>query len=531
VRRHAPLVAILCVAAAARYWAIQYCVPIDQCRPDEDAMWTTVYRVFRHRMNPDFLDWPSLFLYAVTLSLVPFFKIGVYRGWFRGEGHFIDLIGYNAGGIIVAARLLSAAAGVVSVWLVYRIAIRLFDRTTALNAALFLALAFLHVRDSHFGVTDVPATMFILASVLFALRLSESGAMKDLLLSAMMAGFAASTKYNAVLVVLAPLWVVLRGSGAKARRAAIVIAVLLAAFLLTTPYSVLDYPKFVSSLQNISSHLAEGHGVMLGRGWFVHLTQSLRYGLGLPLLAAGIVGLVLLLRQRPREAMVIAIFPVTYYLVIGSGFTVFARYILPVVPFLCLTAAYAVAAAGEWIASRAHAPARSALVAWVLAAVAIAPSAWSVLQFDRLLRRADSRVIVSEWIRQRLPEGGTINVAGRFSTRPQFFAPRYGELPIHRVLDVDDPNAPVAPDLLVVATTSVAPHAPGADPSDRARALMAQYRPVYTVDTYDQSATGVVYDWQDEFYLPLTGFGAITRPGPALTIYARPDLAKAKEWR
>jgi Dolichyl-phosphate-mannose-protein mannosyltransferase len=410
------------------------------------------------------------------------------------------------------------------------------------------------VRDSHFGVTDVPATMFILASVLFALRLSESGAMKDLLLSAAMAGFAASTKYNAVLVVLAPLWVVLRGTlgpsdhrpstasgrpeqvegrtlGPRVRQALIVIGVLLAAFLLTTPYSVLDYPKFRSSLQNISSHLAEGHGVMLGRGWFVHLTQSLRYGLGLPLLSAGLVGLVLFLGRQPREAMVIAIFPVTYYLVIGSGFTVFARYILPVVPFLCLTAAYAVAAAGEWIAQRVNLAARSTLLAWALAVLVIAPSAWTVVQFDRLLRRADSRVIVSEWIRQRLPEGGSISVAGRVSTRPQFFAPRYGDPPIHRVLDVDDPNASATPDLLVVATTSVAPHAPGADPSDRARALMSQYRPVYTVDTYDQSATGVVYDWQDEFYLPLTGFGAITRPGPALTIYARPDLAKAKEWR
>ena len=30
-----------------------------------------------------------------------------------------------------------------------------------------------------------------------------------------------------------------------------------------------------------------------------------------------------------------------------------------------------------------------------------------------------------------------------------------------------------------------------------------------------------VYDWQDEFYLPLTGFKAIQRPGPNLRIFVR----------
>ena len=30
-----------------------------------------------------------------------------------------------------------------------------------------------------------------------------------------------------------------------------------------------------------------------------------------------------------------------------------------------------------------------------------------------------------------------------------------------------------------------------------------------------------IYDWQDDFYLPLTGFKGIERPGPNLKIYIR----------
>jgi len=46
--------------------------------------------------------------------------------------------------------------------------------------------------------------------------------------------------------------------------------------------------------------------------------------------------------QRIGQAAVVLAFPLIYYAVIGSGQTVFARYVLPLVPFLCLLAAVTV---------------------------------------------------------------------------------------------------------------------------------------------------------------------------------------------
>jgi hypothetical protein len=34
-----------------------------------------------------------------------------------------------------------------------------------------------------------------------------------------------------------------------------------------------------------------------------------------------------------------------------------------------------------------------------------------------------------------------------------------------------------------------------------------------------------VYDWQDDFYLPLTGFKRIERPGPNLSVYVRRGIS------
>ncbi len=474
--------------------------------------------MFGRDFNPRFFDWPALFMYETAAALVPFFKMGLYLGWFRGEYHFVQTIATDASPVYLTARLLSATAGLASVWVLFRVARRLFGETTALIASLFLALAFLHVRDSHFGVTDITATCLVLVSFLFIVRFSESGSTRDLIMGAVTAGLAASTKYNAAIIALPALWII-----GRLGRAALFAAVMVLAFALTSPYCFLEYEQFITALRGVSARLETGHGVMLGRGWVVHLTSSLRYGLGLPLLVAGLTGFLLLLWKQPRKGLVVALFPVTYYALIGSGYTVFARYILPVVPFLCLAAAFAVFDAGRAIAEWSRRPAFAPVTAWGLALLVVAPSAWSVVQFDRLLARTDSRVLAARWVELRFPEGASIAEVGRRSTR-LFFLPEGPSTPsrYRTTMFTEDATEAPDPDMMIVPTSLFDP---GAAIPARATALAARYTPLYVVDAHDLSAKGAVYDWQDEFYLPLTGFAAIGRPGPNLTIYVRPDLA------
>lgn len=527
VRAYGPLIAILSIAAVARFWAIDFCLPSPVCRPDEDAVASVATGFFARDFNPHFFDWPALFMYVVAAALIPVFKLGKFLGWFRGEYHFLQWIATDPTLLIMIARTLSASAGVASVWVLFDLTRRSFDRTSALIAASFLALAFLHVRDSHFGVTDVPATFFLLVAFLFITRLMKSGATRDLVLSAVAAGLAMSTKYNAAIVALPALWVLLaRPTGRPAltgrfAACALFLATMLLTFAVTSPYSFLDHRAFTAALGNVSAHLATGHGVELGRGWLVHLSSSLRYGLGIPLLVAGLSGLVWLVVARPREGFVVAILPVTYYLVVGSGHTVFARYILPVIPFLCLTAALGVAVVSRWLAGRVHRPAAATAVAWTLAMAIVAPSLRSVVEFDRLLSLDDSRELAAAWIRHEFPRGVHLTQAGRHSTHLFFLPDAIGQAPRYTVVNLIDDGRP--PDVLVVGEI---PLELGVDDLARARPFMDRYTRIQVLEAYDPAATGNVYDWQDEFYLPLTGFSGIRRPGPNFTIYARPDLVR-----
>jgi len=364
---------------------------------------------------------------------------------------------------------------------------------------------------------------------LFTLRFWKSYQWRDLILGAVAAGLATSTKYNAALIALPALWVVFQPLSATiplARqlvRSAVFAVIMVLAFGLTSPYCFIEFERWITALRAISAHLSDGHGAMVGRGWVVHLTSSLRYGLGLSLVVAGLVGFVWLAWKQPGKGVVVALFPVAYWAFVGSGYTVFARYILPAVPFLCLTGACAVTELSRTMTALSGRPKWSHAMSCALALLVVAPSAWSVVQFDRLLSRTDSRVLAAQWVRARFPDGANISEVGRRSTN-LFFLPEGPTTPSrYKTTTLAEDSAETGePDILVVPKSLFNP---GSAIPPRAAALSASYTPLSVIVAHDPSAKGVVYDWQDEFYLPLAGFSSIWRPAPSLTLYVRPDLA------
>jgi len=511
---------VLPAAAIARLWALDFCLPHPHCRPDEDAI-QAIAGAFRvGNFKPEAFNYPALFMLAVAAVMrgLPIAERFLHK---IAPFHFSPLLseGVSTAKYTMTARGLSAAAGTASVWIVFRLGMRLFDRAAAVAGASFLALAFLHVRDSHFGVTDVPMSFMVLVAFLCAVGLSQSGARKDLILAGIAAGLAAGTKYNGGLVGLTVLFAVLIAPPAKPARSrvvelAIASALMLAAFLCTSPYTVIDFHGFWADFSSDALHLSGGHGIDLGRGWVYHATTTLRYGVGLPLLVSGVAGLALLIVRDWRKGVLVALFPVSYYTLLGSGFTVFTRHMIPVVPFLCLAAGYFVAQGTAWIAARVGRPAwRTALAAVAVAAI-LWPSARAATAFDRLLARDDSRLIVRRWIEQRFPAGTSIAQ----------IAPDGGVVFWH-----DDTEVPYTTTRELTGkgarpTVVIAQSSPLRPPPDNIgevnSVLKADYTLVFSEHVVSPDPRNV-YDLQDEFYLPLTGFHAIERPGPNYDVYVR----------
>jgi 4-amino-4-deoxy-L-arabinose transferase-like glycosyltransferase len=514
--RDPALAAALVVAAIVRLIGIRFGLPHPLCRPDETSIGSIATSFYQGDLNPHFFNYPPLFMFVVALCVLLWLRTGWVLGYFKNTNEMNALISTTS--VHQIARFVSAAAGVGSVWLVFRIGRQLFDRLTSLVAATFLALAFLHVRDSHFGVTDVAATGMALMAFLFVVRFDETRAWGHLVAAGVAAGLAAATKYNTALIAGPALLAIFAGGQPRSMSRLlgqffVFTSTMALAFLAAAPYSVIEWGQFIAALRLESTHLATGHGRIVGRGWYVHLSTTLRYGLGAPLLLAGIVGMFWLVRRKPRVGALVAVFPVSYYLLLGSGYTVFARYMLPVVPFMCLTAAYAVIQAGRWLSGYLDRPGYTPAIVTAIAAIMLIPTTRSVVAFDRLLSRTDNRLVAAQWIEQHFRNGATLGQFGPEGARVFVAAgdPRRSSLYVNAPVRSDGPrpDAVILPSSPLIAPIDLASLAP---------VLARDYRVGAEFVAAEDDANSV-FDVQDEFYLPLSGFGRIRRPGPNLTIY------------
>lgn len=120
------------------------------------------------------------------------------RGW---DGRVADLDA-NPSWLHLVHRCISAVAGAAAVYVLARMLRREFDARTGLLAGLFLATAYLHVRDSHFGTVDALFSLTILLAIDAMLRWVHEPSGRRAALGGFLAGVSTATKYFSVLLGL-----------------------------------------------------------------------------------------------------------------------------------------------------------------------------------------------------------------------------------------------------------------------------------------------------------------------------------------
>jgi len=522
---------VLVVGGFLRFFPIWFGLPFDEARPDEETAIKLAIQIRGGDLNPHFFHWPSLIFYLFAASFSA-------ASWIR------RLVGLTAPLTVnqeyLIARAVVALAGTITIAVVFALARRIAGDAIALLAAVFLAVAPLHVRDSHFAMTDV--VMTLLATAALALLVRAAGVRRTaashrangvwwFAAAGLAAGLATSTKYSAaaLLVAMAPAQWQSAGRSTERWWNAVVwapsVAFALAfaiGFFAATPYALLDYRSFSADVAFDFTHLAEGHGADLGRGWTHHISRSLPYGLGIPLFVMAVVGIVPMAISFLSPSLIIAAFGAALYAALGRGHTVFFRYILPLVPLACVSAAVAMQRAGDWIARRTGQSSRGIIA---LAAVAVAtPSAVNSAWLDVLLAKTDTRVLAAEWLATRVKPDESLYDAGE----PYANASTAGVHIHHWSTETFDPIANDfksggrLPDWMVLQESPLETYA--TVPSGLRRLAAERYELAYHIRATRPDRDPGVYDPQDAFFLPISGFSGVIRPGPTLLIYRRLGL-------
>ena len=517
---------IVLLAAALRFFPVWFGLPYVHARPDEGVSVGHAMEVLDGKFNPQFFHWPSLtfYVFAAVFGLVRLTR----RLLFMDPAFSPDTA-------VVLGRACVALAGTATVVVLCNIGRRVADWTTGLLAAAFLSVAILHVRDSHFAMTDVLMTFFLMSSLAMLLRAfdearatPDSPRLRPFLLAGLLGGLATSTKYNAGVILAAmgaaQLLLLFSRRGRAWSLAVWLPSVAFAGafafgFIAATPFAILDFATFSADLRYDFTHLSQGHGIYLGRGWTYHLTRSLPYGCGLTIFLAALAGIPLTLRAHRPHAWVLAAFSLAFYVGIGSGHTVFFRYVVPLVPVVCLLAAIAVRHGAVWLARRAALHERAALL--LLVVLVGGPALVHAVWFDVLLARTDTRVLAGAWLGERIRPGDTVHDAGGDYARLELGRTRFHYWNFDPATRSFGHPEGLTPHWLVLTQSPLRTYANA--PASLRQLANDRYDLVFTVRGTTGAAGAAVYDLQDAFFLPLSGFHTVERPGPTINVYRRRD--------
>jgi hypothetical protein len=539
------LAAIVALAFALRFWGLDFGLPHPLSRPDEEKVIECSVRMLRTGSPyPCEFSYPGLVKYLEAAALLAWYGGGRLRGEYDSIEQFLEAVTLvEPGRHYYIGRLVNVLFGAATVLVVYAVARRLArGRAAGLLAAFFLAVGYLHARDSHFATIDIVMTFFVTLTLHLSVRAAQRGDARSFWSAGLAAGLAVASKYNALLVgatIVHAAWIAARrfertpaprpllwrlgaaGSGACA------------GVLIGAPYMLLTPHQLIETLRANAQVLYSGPGQL---GLWVHLGHTLPDGLGLPVFALALAGCVLILWRRQADARIVLTLILAFCASVAATRWVMPRYILPVVPALTLLAGLASAdflerGARSGFVRRAKAEGSRPASPWartqpiIVAAMAVAlatPSLARIVAFDRLAAREDTRVQAARWVQRFAPPRSRILLCAGYGAPVLNRDPRYGR-PFHPRL-ADCAAETLANARATYLITHEHPLIGGSRPVGFFRRnLPAEWRLLVRFDpfSYDSRIREPFYFAQDAVYVPFTGLGSVLYTGPIVEIWRR----------
>lgn len=336
----------------------------------------------------------------------------------------------------LAGRTLAVLFDLGTVFLTYRLALAVYPggqsradarscliaRRQAVVAALLASVAVVAVQLAHFYTVDTVLCFFVTLVLNLVTALIRGGPTpRTWCLLGISLGLAMATKISAAPLVLAVVagihaTVPAESPGGLGRFALIsivrhtlvVLAIAAAAFLIVQPYAAIDLRSYLGDLVRESkiawgrldvpyTRQFAGTWPILYSAW-----QLTLWGLGLPLGIVGWVGLVVALRRWLRDGnwtdTVLLTWVVPYLVMVGLMRARYLRYMLPLVPVVCVFAAQIIV------------DLRRQYVRVASYLLVVAPTLVYSLAFVSIYAWPHSWVAASRWVYQTVEPGRTLSV-------------------------------------------------------------------------------------------------------------------------
>lgn len=404
---------VLLVALALRAWGLSWGLPL-RLHIDETAVVHYSFRFLTGSLNPaPFFDYPTLHLYLLGALDWVLFIGAKLSGKIESLDEFARFFMDEPKVFYLAARAFSVFLALLTIRLVWKITLELWNEKAAFLASLALALFPLHVLHSHYGTVDVSNAYFVLLAFWVMMHTTDSGFSH--LIAGIFCGLAAGVKYSGGAVFLALIFLhVFRNvrNGQRFVNSGILWAGLGAAlaFFVTSPFLVLDFGTATGRWhEQYQSHI---HWNTLTLANWEAVLRDIWQNMGPPLAALAGVGFLFAFVARDAFLLAPAFVALAFWLVLGSTSVGAGRNGLLFYPFLFILAF----GFTTRILARAKPLLQNGIVA-VLAALIVWQYFPQDLNIGHVLTQDDTRVQALAWIRKNVPPKAKIL---RFPHTPEF---------------------------------------------------------------------------------------------------------------
>ncbi len=368
--------------------------------PDERNIANAVTRLsFFDQLNPGFFAYGGFTIYLYR-------AIGEALAFTTGDLSWTT----DWGKINLIGRFLSALVSTLTIPLVYFAGKRFFSQKIGAIASVFVAFSPSLIQTAHFAVTESFLTFLLILILLFSLNLKQSS-LKNYLKNGFLLGVSIAAKTTALSFLVIPiggsiLWTKKKTFWKRFFLFLGLLGTVILIFTIFSPYTFLNWGKFMESMKYES-------GVATGKlsvpytlqfsNTFPYLFQfkNLFWQFG-PAALFGILGIVWLIlilgRRKEKKIAIFLLFPVIYFLYVGSWHAKFIRYMVPLLPFIGISAAYLLSKIEK----------RSFRLGRLLTLITLLLTIIWGLAFFSIYLRPQTRMVASRWIYQNIPSGSKI---------------------------------------------------------------------------------------------------------------------------
>jgi 4-amino-4-deoxy-L-arabinose transferase-like glycosyltransferase len=401
-----------------------------QFHVDEWFLIDSVMEMYRTgSFRPRAFDYPSLVYYVLLLET---YALSLFK-----QPALYDLY--------LLGRITSVLFGTATIIVVFRIGRHCYSVATGLIGSALFALAVTAFREAHYFTTDSLNVFFITLAVYYVVRIGAGDGTQFYWKAGIAIGLAAGSKYNGIFLAIPLLFahlaqIVPAGSTLveslrivrKPRRvfSSLLLgagAIAVAVFIATTPYAVIEPSVFFHNLARasraLSQNVVEGnHHYLTTTPYWYYIENLLFWAMGPVTEVACLLGLCYAAARHRKQDVIMLIWVLLYFAVVGGWLNKAVRYTLPMLPFLALFAANLFVEGRRYFLERGQR--MGAVVTTTLALLTLASSLFYAGAYLNIYRQEHSEIQAIRWAAAHIPSGSTILLEGPTPhERPQPDAP------------------------------------------------------------------------------------------------------------